>query len=89
VSGSDEMAGDGLTSLQKRVASVWADVLGTEEIPLDSHFYDLGGDSLAFVILLTRLNKAIGCNVEPGELFRRTTVRTQAELLAQSGAVQS
>jgi len=70
--------------LQNRISSVWGDLLELEEVPLDTHFYDVGGNSLRFVVLLTRLNQLVEREIDPAELFRCTTVRAQAELLTRS-----
>ncbi|MFB6815402.1 phosphopantetheine-binding protein [Streptomyces sp. NPDC056347] len=70
--------------LQNRISGVWGDLLALEEVPLDTHFYDVGGNSLRFVVLLTRLNQLAGREIDPTQLFRCTTVRAQADLLARS-----
>jgi acyl carrier protein len=67
---------------QLKVSGIWADLLDLEEVPLDTHFYDVGGNSLRFVVLLTRLKQLLGQEIDPAELFRRTTVHAQADLLA-------
>jgi acyl carrier protein len=73
-----------VAEVRTEVGRVWAELLGIEEVPLDAHFYDIGGSSLQFVVLLARVKEATGRAVEPARFFRCPTVRIQADLLAES-----
>ncbi|MFE0181246.1 acyl carrier protein [Streptomyces olivaceus] len=78
------MEDSGIRSWQIKISDVWAELLDLDEVPVDTHFYDVGGNSLRFVILLAQLNQLIGQDLDPAELFRRSTVRAQAELLVDT-----
>jgi hypothetical protein len=65
------------------VRAAWAAVLDTAEpVPTDVNFFDAGGDSILLIVLLDRLNALTGRELEPPDLFRHSTVRAQAALLA-------
>ncbi|MEV4690543.1 beta-ketoacyl synthase N-terminal-like domain-containing protein [Micromonospora echinospora] len=51
------------TSVLTFVQQVWCDVLGVESIAPDTHFMDLGGDSLYAVEVGARLSKGLGLDL--------------------------
>jgi amino acid adenylation domain-containing protein/non-ribosomal peptide synthase protein (TIGR01720 family) len=70
------------TELERRLAELWREILGREQIGRDDHFFDLGGHSLLLIRFQSRLREALGHDVPLVELFRHTTVRALAEHLA-------
>ena len=69
--------------LERRIAAVWREVLGIEEVGADDNFFDAGGHSLLLVRLHSRLEEALGRTIPLVELFGAPTVRSQAGLLAR------
>ncbi|MFJ6556520.1 amino acid adenylation domain-containing protein [Streptomyces luteogriseus] len=65
---------------ERAVAEVWRDLLGVDDVGLDQNFFDLGGHSLLLIELHRRLAADVGIHAELMELFRSTTVRSQAAL---------
>jgi hypothetical protein len=73
----------GSPDLVEEVRTAWAAVLDTAgPVPTDVNFFDAGGDSILLIVLLERLNALTDRELEPPDLFRHSTVRAQAELLA-------
>jgi amino acid adenylation domain-containing protein len=68
--------------MERQVAELWRDVLGVDEIGLDDAFFDIGGKSLQLMQLHAALQNLSHTPIAITELFARTTVRAQAELLA-------
>lgn len=66
------------------VRQTWQDVLGTDEVPLDTGFFEAGGNSMLLVMLSDELSDRTGRELEVAELFRHDTVRAQARLLDPS-----
>ncbi|GIJ60110.1 hypothetical protein Vau01_076260 [Virgisporangium aurantiacum] len=64
------------------VRAVWRDVLGTADVPMDTPFFEAGGDSRRLVVLYERLKAATGASFPAAALFEHSTVRAQAELLS-------
>jgi hypothetical protein len=50
-------------------------------VQLEVNFFEAGGDSLLFIVLLERLNRLAGHEFEAAELFTHGSVREQAALL--------
>ncbi len=72
------------------VRSLWAEVLEVADdttVPVDTNFFDAGGDSLLLVALVERIRQATGRPVRTMDVLRAGTVRGQAELLAGQEAV--
>ena len=67
--------------LEEAIAAIWCDVLQHEDVDIDSHFADLGGDSLALVRVLGRLQRRLGAGATLVDLFRHPTIRATARFL--------
>jgi amino acid adenylation domain-containing protein len=67
--------------LEERIAAIWRDVLGVEELGVDEDFFSRGGDSFAAV----RAMLAMDSPVPVVELFKNPTVRAIAERIRAAG----
>ena len=76
-------AGDALhaTQMERQIAGVWCEVLGSERVGVEDNFFDAGGHSLLLVRLHSRLQDLFGRELRLVDLFSHPTVRSQAELL--------
>jgi amino acid adenylation domain-containing protein len=71
-----------MTPMQRKVAALWREILRLDRVGLNQNFFDLGGHSLLLVKLQASLKASTGQEIAIVELFLRTTVAAQAELLA-------
>ncbi|HET7460394.1 MAG TPA: amino acid adenylation domain-containing protein [Longimicrobium sp.] len=69
------------TEAERKVAAVWAGVLGVENVGAHDRFFDLGGHSLLLVRVQARLREAFGQAVPITHLFRYLTVSALAAAL--------
>ena len=68
----DEALADGSdTALMPEVVSAWREVLGQDQLDGGSHFFALGGDSVALMQVLSRLQSELALELDPGALFER------------------
>ncbi|WP_255953562.1 non-ribosomal peptide synthetase [Streptomyces odontomachi] len=82
------------TGTERRVADVWARVLGHDRIGVHDNFFDLGGNSVRLLAVLTALRAAAGPGEPSGDpdglvlvdLFRHTTVAALAAHLDRLAA---
>lgn len=65
-----------------RLAPMFADVLLLDEVGPDENFFDLDGDSLTAVRLVTMISAEFGVTVTIGEFFSEPTMAGVADLLA-------
>ncbi len=81
-------AGD--DAVARFVIEQWQRLLGVTDVAADTHFRDIGGDSVAAIQFVTNLNQAFGCALEVGDLRDRQSperiARRVAEALAGAGA---
>ena len=59
------------TATEERMAAIWQEVLGIEKIGITDNFFNLGGDSLKAILILSKIEKNFGIEIELKELFRR------------------
>jgi len=79
-------SGDPRDDRQKALARLFAAVLGLEAVGLRDRFFDdLGGDSLAAVDLLTRIEQELGLSVPMRLLFDHDTVEKMTAALEADG----
>lgn len=68
--------------LRERVLSAWEEVLDSNRVPVDTNFFDLGGNSILAMRLQSALRRHVGAHMSLVSIFRYTTVNAQAEFLA-------
>jgi acyl carrier protein len=86
---SEDMSLDGAcvsprTPTERWLAEVWAEFLGVEQVDIHTDFFELGGDSLAALRILSRVRDHYKINVPPTVLFATDfTVVEIAKLIEQ------
>lgn len=76
--GSDSAASAPMNERERKVAAIFARILGMREVGAEDDFFDLGGDSLLGMIALMEMEKTLGCAPPPSLLFENGTVRALA-----------
>ncbi|MEY4544399.1 MAG: pyoverdine synthetase [Pseudomonadota bacterium] len=69
--------------VEQLLAQIWAQVLGIERVGRNDNFFDLGGDSIVSLQVVSRARHA-GLELAPRDIFQRQTVQA----LAQSARVE-
>lgn len=70
--------------LEKTLAVLWSEILGKENISVNTSFFDLGGHSLKASRLASRIHKTFGVKPELQDLFTAVTIDEQARLISES-----
>ena len=65
------------TELEKRLAALWSEVLGVPEVSVDQNFFELGGDSIISIQIVSRARQA-GIYLTPRLLFLYPTIEQLA-----------
>ena len=66
---------------EQKIAKVWEESLGVNEVGRDSNFFDLGGDSLLVIRVARKLEQTFARKLPVIEMFRHPTVRLLARYL--------
>jgi len=73
------------TELEKSLVEVWSAVLNIEQVGIHDNFFDLGGDSILSIQIISRLNQK-GINLEPKQIFQYQTISQLAGQLKEGSA---
>ena len=73
----------GMTLAQKRVAEIWARLLGRSHVGLDDPFFHTGGDAEVLASLQKHLSDEFSQQISVPELLLNPTVRQQARMLGR------
>ncbi|HVC19696.1 MAG TPA: SDR family NAD(P)-dependent oxidoreductase [Vicinamibacterales bacterium] len=68
------------TEAEQKVAAIWRDLLGLTEIGVHDSFFELGGDSLIGVQVLSRIKKAFNVQLPSSVLYEGPTVESLSRL---------
>lgn len=66
---------------QRRVATIWRDVLRVEQLGVEDNFFDRGGHSLLVVKVHAALRREFQRDITLVDLFQHTTIAAQAALV--------
>ncbi|MBE6050850.1 MAG: hypothetical protein E7214_09435 [Clostridium sp.] len=67
--------------LERKVASIWCDVLGLKKIDIHDKFYDLGGHSIAMMQIVLQINQKLKLDISYTDFNDANTIYLVAELL--------
>src|SRR6185312_1739672 len=71
---------------ERRIAGVWQELLGIEQVGVHDNFFDLGGNSLMAIRIISRLKAELGVDVSEVSIFEGPTIASLALLLAPEAA---
>ncbi|MCC2682314.1 MAG: Beta-ketoacyl synthase [Nitrosospira multiformis] len=69
------------SELEQSIAEVWQSLLGMDAVGIHDNLFELGGDSLLGIQLLSRVRAVFGIDMRPADFFRSPTVAGLAELV--------
>ncbi|OPF84591.1 non-ribosomal peptide synthetase [Streptomyces antioxidans] len=73
------------TEREKLLCTLFADVLGVPKVGVDESFFELGGDSIGSIQLISRARKA-GLRFSPRDVFSHKTVEALAKVAKEAKA---
>ena len=74
------------TPLEEELVVIWAEVLGLDRLGIHDRFFELGGDSLMAMRLISRIKHSLGVELPLTVLFDRPTIAETAEAI---GGIQT
>lgn len=68
-----QVANPPVTDAERRLAAIWAELLGQPAISTEDNFFDLGGHSLLAVLLVTRVHEEFGMELSMDDVYSADT----------------
>jgi acyl carrier protein len=69
------------TELQRKVAALWYELLGIEQVSIHDNFFKIGGDSLLGTRLISRLSGTFPIELPLGQLIKNPTIASLSEII--------
>ena len=69
-----QKAGEDMSEMQTIIAGIWNAVLEQSVEDRESNFFELGGDSLQMMNMLSEIESELGLDITPGEFFDNPTL---------------
>ncbi|KIO47867.1 type I polyketide synthase [Nitrosospira sp. NpAV] len=69
------------SELEKGIAEIWQNLLGMDVIGVNDNLFELGGDSLLGIQLLSRVRAGFAVDLHPADFFRSPTIAGLATLV--------
>lgn len=67
--------------IESGLSDIWCDILGLEKISVTQRFFELGGNSLHIMTLISRIHKQFDMRIPLADIFNNATVEEQALLI--------
>ncbi|MGA2649068.1 MAG: amino acid adenylation domain-containing protein [Terracidiphilus sp.] len=71
------------SEIETKLAAIWAETLNLEHIGKRDNYFDLGGNSLLIVKLLSRVEHSLGIRVPVATLFQHSTLQAFSDAVAK------
>ena len=78
-----------MTETEEQIAQIWRDCLQQAAIPANQSFFDFGGNSLAAVRVISRINSQLGSQLTAGHLQSHDTIERLASLIDRRTTYES
>jgi acyl carrier protein len=72
-----------ITDTEKKLVKIWSDVLGVSEetLSITADFFDLGGNSLKAIRLITKIHQSLNIRLVISDLFFNSNLESLARML--------
>jgi acyl transferase domain-containing protein/acyl carrier protein len=71
------------SELEQRIAEVWQELIGIDQVGIHDSFFDLGGNSLIALKLIAHLNQELHIDLPVTRIFEGPTVHALASIINQ------
>jgi acyl carrier protein len=71
------------TPIEQKIAEVWQDLLGIEQVGIHDNFFELGGHSMLGIQLVARIKTQLKANISIATLFEGPTVESLARIVSE------
>jgi polyketide synthase PksJ len=76
------------TEIERRLAPIWENLLGIQQVGIYDDFFELGGDSLKAVNFGAHIHKELNTEVPISEFFNRPNIKELAEYIQENSEIK-
>lgn len=69
------------TQTESKLSEIWCSILHMDKISIDSNFFDLGGDSLCSIKLVSEVYSKLNVKISIRDIFNSSTIRSLANYI--------
>lgn len=70
--------------IERQMVDIWREMLGIDKVGIDDNFFDLGGNSLTGIRLISKINEEFKTSLSSVTLYEGPTVQKIANIIAPS-----
>lgn len=63
---------------QQKLAEIWKEILELDDVSINGRFFNLGGDSIKAIRLISKINKTFGSNLQIRDLYLKQSIKELA-----------
>ncbi|MCY8231182.1 non-ribosomal peptide synthetase [Priestia endophytica] len=75
-------------SNEKKLATIWKQVLGVEKVGIHDNFFEIGGDSILSIQIISQASQ-VGLKFTPKQMFECPTIAELAQVVIETQGVQA
>ncbi|MEH2243340.1 amino acid adenylation domain-containing protein [Nostoc sp.] len=76
------------TSVEKKLAQLWSQILGLQQVGIYDNFFELGGDSILSMQVIAKA-KQVGLHLTPKQIFEHQTIANLAAVAQTNIVIQA
>jgi acyl carrier protein/NRPS condensation-like uncharacterized protein len=77
------------TPIEVKLAAIWAEVLGVQEVGINDNFFELGGHSLIATQIISRIRQAFAIELPLRHLFEASTIASLGKVIETARKTES
>ncbi|MEK3889669.1 amino acid adenylation domain-containing protein [Bacillus sp. FSL K6-3431] len=70
--------------IQQKLVRIWEKVLGADSVGINHHFFEIGGQSLKAITLVSEIHREFDVEIPLGEVFESPTIKELAVFIEKS-----
>ncbi|EZH74456.1 hypothetical protein ATO12_11855 [Aquimarina atlantica] len=72
------------TTTEKQLATIWKELLGLEKVGIHDNFFEVGGDSIISIRLISKINESFSRQTQLQDLFKHNTIKSFSDAVLLS-----
>lgn len=69
--------------VQRKLVNIWKDTFGLKTVGIKDNYYDLGGDSIKAISIVTEINKRLGVQISVAEIFKKDSIELLSKYITE------